>query len=110
MRILFYIVLIILVFLAVSSGATKVLLMPQDVEFFGQYGFNEPLLITFGLVQLCGGILLAVPKTKTIGAIVVAVTFVISAFLLFLSGNIPVTLVTILFTALLVFVAKYKDQ
>jgi hypothetical protein len=110
MKLFFYIILIILVLLAISSGITKILLMPQDVDFFGQYGFSNPILITYGLAQLVGGVFLAIPKTRIIGVAVVAVTFLISAVVLFLSGNIPVTIVTLLFTGLLGFIAKYNAR
>ena len=37
----------ILFLLALSSGAAKVILMPQEVEFFGAYGFTPSLLMAF---------------------------------------------------------------
>ncbi len=49
--------------------------MQQDSRVFGQYGFNNPFLIGFGIVQLFGGILLAIPKTRVVGAVIVAITF-----------------------------------
>ncbi len=60
-------ILAILALLAVSSGITKILLMPQDVDFFGKYGFSNPLLIAYGSVQLLGGFLLAFTKTRFAG-------------------------------------------
>lgn len=45
MKILSKIILVILVFLAVLSGVTKIMLMPQDVAFFGAYGFFGPILM-----------------------------------------------------------------
>ena len=110
MKIFFYIVLVVLVLLAISSGITKILLMPQDVEFFGQYGFSNPMLIAYGLVQLIAGVLLAVPKTRIIGALLVAVTFLISAAVLVLSANIRIALLTLVFTALLGFIVKFNSQ
>lgn len=110
MKIIFTIIIVILVLLAIASGIPKILLLPQDVEFFGQYGFSDPLLIVFGIVQVIGGVLLAIPKTRVIGAIIIAITFVVSALLLFLSGNIPVTIITLVFTGLLVLVAKYSTR
>ncbi|WP_126454745.1 hypothetical protein [Sulfuriflexus mobilis] len=47
MSILLKVNLAILVFLAASSGVTKIMLMPQDVEFFGNYGFTNPILMLF---------------------------------------------------------------
>jgi hypothetical protein len=106
MKIFLYIVLTILVFLALSSGITKIILMPEDVEFFGQYGFTNPVLIAYGGVQLIGGILLAMPKTRVIGALVVALTFLVSAVVLALAGNIPVTIVTLVCVFLLIVIAR----
>jgi len=106
MKILFYVILIILVFLAVSSGITKIILMQQDVNFFGQFGFTDTILIVYGATQLVGGILLALRKTRVIGAIVVAITFMISAIILAMSGNIPVTIITLICVSLLGFIIK----
>ena len=82
MKILFNVILAILVFLAISSGITKIILMQQDVEFFGKYGFTNSILIAYGAVQLLGGILLALPKSRIIGATLVAITFLVSAVVL----------------------------
>lgn len=68
--------------------------MQQDVEFFGEYGFTDPFLIAFGAAQLIGGILLIIQKTRLLGATIVAVTFLISAVLLIMAGNIPFTIFT----------------
>lgn len=110
MKIAFYIVLTILVFLAVSSGITKIMLMQQDVEMFGQYGFNNPILIAFGVTQLVGGILLAWPRHRVTGTVVVAVTFLVSAVVLVLAGNIPLAAITVLFVLLLGFIAKKSSS
>ena len=101
MKILFNVILTILVFLAVSSGVTKIILMQQDVEFFGKYGFTNPILIAYGATQLLGGILLVLPKSRIIGAAIVAITFLISAVVLAMEGNIPVTIITLICVALL---------
>jgi hypothetical protein len=106
-KILFYIVLVIVVCLAITSGVTKIMLQPQDVELFAEYGFSNPILIMYGCIQLIGGILLAAPKTRTVGAALIAVTFLISAAVLALSGNIAVTLVTLVFTILIGFIVKF---
>lgn len=93
-----------LTFLAVTSGITKVMLMKQDVEFFGKYGFSDPILMLYGAIQLIGGILLPFKKTKLIGAAVTAITFAVSLIVLLLEGNIPVSIVTTLAIVLLGFV------
>jgi formate/nitrite transporter FocA (FNT family) len=96
----------ILVFLAISSGTTKILLMQQDVEFFGAYGFTHSILIAYGVIQLFGGVLLAFPKTRIAGAIVVAITFLVSLVVLLIAGNIPVAIITLLFVGFLGLIIK----
>ena len=100
------IVLVILMFLAISSGITKIALMQQDVDFFGKYGFTNPILIAFGAMQLIGGVMLAFKKTRFSGAAIVAITFLISLVLLLIEGNIPVSIVTLLATLILGIVMK----
>lgn len=106
MKIAFAILLAILTFLAVSSGLTKVLLMQQDVEFFGRYGFTNAALIAFGAVQLTGGILLPFKRTRFAGAAIVASTFLASLVILLMDGNIPISIVTSIATLLLFVVMK----
>jgi len=106
MKIAFNIALVILVLLAVSSGVTKIMLMPQDVEFFGAYSFGKPVLIVFGIFQVIGGTSMVVPKLRIYGAIVVAITFIVSLVLLIMAGNYPVAGFTAVAIALLGWVVK----
>ena len=106
MKKLLYVLLAVLVFLAVSSGVTKLMLMPQDVEFFGKYGFTNPILMAFGALQVLGGILLILPKARPIGAVFIAITFLGSAALLLMDGNFVVAAITVVVVAVLGFVVK----
>jgi hypothetical protein len=106
MKIVSILTIILLVFLAVSSGITKIMLMQQDVDFFGKYGFTNPILIAYGLVQLIGGLSLILRKTRLAGAILVAITFLVSLVVLLMDGNIPVSIVTAVATLLLGAVMK----
>ncbi len=106
MKIFFNVILVILALLAISSGITKIILMQQDVEFFGKYGFTKPILIAYGAAQLLGGILLVMPKSRIIGASLVVITFLISAAVLAMEGNIPVTIITLVCVLLLGVIIK----
>ena len=106
MRIASILVLVLLIFLSILSGVTKIALMPKDVEFFGRYGFSSPMLIAFGSIQLVGGILMPFRRTRFIGAAIVAITFLVSLVLLLMDGNIPVSIVTAVATLLLGIVMK----
>ena len=94
MKVVSAIILTVLVLLAVSSGAAKIVLLQQDVDFFGKYGFSNWLLIAFGVAQLLGGLLMIVPKTRLAGALVIATTFLVSLALLLIEGNVPVSIIT----------------
>lgn len=106
MKIVMKIILGVLVFLAISSGITKIMLMPQETEFFGKYGFNDIMLMIFGVIQVIGGVVMIMPKLRTYGAIAVVITFGISLILLILEGNYPVSVVTLIAMALLVLIIK----
>ena len=106
MKLVSTMILVLLMFLAISSGVTKIALMQQDVDFFGKYGFSNPILIAFGAMQLIGGVLLAFKKTRFSGAAIVTITFLISLVLLLMEGNVPVSIATIVATLLLGIVMK----
>ncbi len=106
MKIASAIILVLLTCLAVLSGATKIALLQQEVEFFGKYGFSNPMLIAFGATQLTGGVLMPFRKTRFSGAAIVAITFLVSLVLLLIDGNIPVSIVTAVATLLLGIVMK----
>lgn len=106
MKIIYSILLAILTLLAVSSGITKILLMQREVEFFGQYGFSNPMLIAFGAAQLIGGVLLPIKKTRIAGAAIVASTFLVSLVILLMDGNLPVSIITAVATLSLFVVIK----
>jgi hypothetical protein len=94
-------IVVLLIFLAVSSGVTKIMLMEQDVSFFGPYGFTDQLLMGFGVTQVVGGVMMTLGKTRSIGAALVALTFIISLVLLFLEGNIMMAIITAVASILL---------
>ena len=100
------IVLTLLTLLAVSSGTAKILLLPQEVDFFGKYGFSSLVLIVFGSVQLLGGLLLITARTRFVGAAVVAATFLVSLVMLLMDGSIPASIATAVATLLLAVVMK----
>ena len=99
------IVLALLVFLAISTGATKVSLMEQDVVFFGNFGFTNSMLIAFGVAQLVGGLMLIFRWTRLYGALVIAASFAVSAVLLLMAGSILVAIITLIAVCALAWVA-----
>ncbi len=93
-------VVAVLVLLSMVSGAAKALLVPEDVEFFGRYGFGTMALIGFGALQLVGGLLMVFARTRVPGSSLVAITFLVSSALLLHSGSLAMGTVSLLVTAL----------
>ena len=110
MKVVYMIILVVLILLAVSSGATKILLMQQDVDFFGKYGFSDLILVIYGLMQVIGGLLLVFTRTRFVGAAIVAVTFLISLVVILMEGNIPVGIITVIAILLLGVIMKQSWQ
>ena len=101
MKLIWTITLVLLTFLALSSGIAKMLLLQQEVDVFANYGFSNPLLIAFGALQFAGGVFLVFGRTRFIGAALVAATFLVSLIVLFMEGNVVMSVITMLVTAAL---------
>ncbi len=110
MKWLVRIVIALLVFLAVSSGFSKLLLLPQDMEFFGRYGFTPLMLRGLGLMQIIGGVLFALPRTRFLGALIVAITFIWSAALLYKSGSLPVAALSVVIALVMLWLARRRPH
>ena len=54
--------------LSIAAGVAKVTLVPEEIEFLQQFGFNDLFSICFGILQVLGGLLLLVPVTRLYGS------------------------------------------
>lgn len=110
MKALTMVLVVLITLLSIAAGAAKVLQAPQEVAFLQSFGLSSPLIIAYGLVQLTGGILLAIPKTRKHGALVTISAFGLSSVFIFISGNYMfgvVSLIPVLLTGLIV---RLSDQ
>jgi uncharacterized membrane protein YphA (DoxX/SURF4 family) len=96
MKIFQMILLIILVLMSAAAGAAKAMQMPQETVFFEDAGLSLGLLVPLGVLQIIGSIMLAVPKTRKPGAIIVALCFLASALTIFKTGQIGFGLISLL--------------
>ncbi|NND43723.1 MAG: hypothetical protein HKN58_00255 [Xanthomonadales bacterium] len=87
MKILSAILIYALAVLSILAGGAKISLMPQELEFLQGFGLNAGLVVAFGIVQVAGGAMLLFSRVRTVGAILVASAFLVSAILVFLTGN-----------------------
>jgi len=102
---IFNITLVILIALvSIVAGSAKVMQIPQEVEFLTALGFTITLILFFGMIQITGGILLLIPKIRLLGAAVVLTGFMISAGLVFMSGNIKFGLISLVPVLITVFI------
>lgn len=58
---------ILLILLGISSGIAKLMLPPNEVEFFGAAGFSDALILVFGACHIAGGLLLIYRPLKKLG-------------------------------------------
>ena len=71
--------------------------MPQEIAFFqGQLGFSSNTIVTFGAVQLVGGLMVVFKKTRLAGSILLGLTLFLSSIAIFMSGNIGFGLVSLI--------------
>ena len=106
--------IVLLTILSVAAGLAKVMQTTQEMEFLQHFGFDSNLIVAYGLVQMIGGVLLALRKTFAWGTMITIVAFSLSSFLIFTRGDISFGLMSTLPILLTAFVywqsLKTKQQ
>ena len=96
--------------MGISSGITKIMLMPQEVQFFNAQGIANPIIITMGVFQIIGAVLLMPPSMRTVGAFMLGLTFVVSLWALIMAGSWGVAFATLVILGLLGFVVRQNPR
>jgi hypothetical protein len=86
--------LLIVILLSLAAGLAKVMLVPQELAFLGDFGFTNSMIILYGIVQILSGVLVIPRKTRIAGSIGAAISFLGSTALILLSGNLVFTVVS----------------
>ena len=102
--------LFILTLLGIASGTAKIMQLPEEMEFFQAAGFSSPMILLFGATQLISSVLMIFQKTRRPGAVILAVTFIISTVLIFMGGKIGFGLFSVVPILLLTFVIVGKSE
>ena len=110
MRILKVILLTIVVLLGLGSGIAKVMLLPNEVAFFGKSGLTEIGIQIFGTIQMIGALMLPFQKWCFLGSVILIITFLSSTALILISGNVAFGIFSILPIALIVLLLKLKNK
>ncbi|NMP31529.1 lipase maturation factor family protein [Thalassotalea sp. M1531] len=104
MKIVKLILTLLIALLSIAAGVAKVMAVPEEVQFLNSFGFNAMLIMIYGVIQIIGGVLFAIPKTIKWGAAIIIVGFCISTVLIILDGNYVFALTSLLPIVLAVFV------
>lgn len=88
MKLINKILLTIVVIFGIAAGTAKLMQLPQEINFLQSAGISNALIMTFGIMQLLGGLLATVRRTRVIGCVLIAITFLIMAVYLFAAGNV----------------------
>lgn len=86
--------------LSISTGVFKLMQQEADVQLFEKIGMNATATTLLGAVQLVGGLLLILPKTRKMGAYIMIPTFILASVAVFANGMIGFGIVSILFIAM----------
>ncbi|MEP3693625.1 MAG: hypothetical protein ABJM99_01550 [Parasphingorhabdus sp.] len=70
-----------------AAGGAKVANMPQEIQFFEGAGINPTLLLPLGGIQIIGGLLAIYHRSRRAGSIVIALGFMLSTTVIFMTGN-----------------------
>lgn len=100
MKILNVLIIGIIALLSIAAGLAKVMQAPQEMAFLQGTGLSTAMIVAFGLFQLLGGVLLIPVRTRLPGAVLAALAFLVSAVLIFTSGDLTFGLVSLLPVAL----------
>jgi hypothetical protein len=100
MKMINTLVVAIIALLSIAAGLAKVMQTPQEMAFLQGLGMSTGLIVAFGLVQIIGGVLLVLKKTRMPGVVLATSAFVVSTVLIFIGGDFTFGLISILPIAL----------
>lgn len=106
MKIFSYVLLVLLALLSLVAGIAKLIQTPAEIEFFASAGLDAVWLYPLGAVQVAGAIMAAIPRTRTLGTLSIALGFAISSLVIFMTGNTTFGLVSLVTVALTILAWK----
>lgn len=96
----------VIALLSLAAGAAKVFKAPQELAFFESLGVDLNIMIAFGTVQIAAGALTFLNKFRKIGAVIAAISFLISAAMIFRTEQIGFALFSILPVAFALYILR----
>ena len=89
----------LLVLLGLAAGIAKIMRVPDELAFFAAAGLGATAVTAFGIAQVAGALLMAMPGTRVPGAALLCVSFGISAAMILAQGQLWLGLVALVPTA-----------
>lgn len=86
MKALTWIAFGILILLSLSTGITKLIQLPAEMQLFRGAGFSDFWILVFGWLQVAGGLLLIWPMSRKTGAVIMMATFAVASGVVWMSG------------------------
>jgi hypothetical protein len=93
--------IVIISLLSLFAGIAKVIHSPDEVEFLQHFMFNDFAITLYGVIQIFAAALLSIGqlfshhKVAKVGAVFVALAFLLSSVLIFVSGNFIFALISL---------------
>ncbi|MEE9434442.1 MAG: hypothetical protein V3V15_09410 [Sphingorhabdus sp.] len=81
------VVLAMMTVLSILAGGVKLLKMPQEIQFFADAGISSSWLLPLGALQILGGLLAIPRKSRQGGLSIIALGFLASTIVIFMTGN-----------------------
>ena len=110
MKILYKINWVLLILLSISTGVFKILQQEADVKLFEVLGMSAFLTTLLGVVQLLGGILLIISKTRKQGALIMIPTFVLASIAVFMNHMVVFGFVSLVFILMAFWVYSTENK
>ena len=110
MKIINIILIALIALLSIAAGLAKAMQVPQEVEFLQSFGFTTTLVVAYGVIQILGGILLALAKSRKWGAIITFACFSVSTALIFIGGQLVFGMVSLLPIVMTGFIYLYCNR
>lgn len=101
---------ILTILLSISTGVFKLMQQEADIDLFKAIGFNETMIIIFGLIQFVGGILLIPRKTRKPGAFIMIMTFIIASIAVFANKMMTFGMVSLIFILMAYLVVVMENK
>lgn len=96
--------------LSTATGVFKIIQEKADIELFEKIGMDATMTTILGVVQLIGGLLIILPKTRKIGAYIMIPTFILASVAVFANELMVFGIVSLVFILMAIGVIYMENK